>query len=67
MNKLIYNSATGEIIAEVLPSQDLDAFRSNWGTLPTALLDVEEGFQLTDYLKRYQYKVDLETLELIAI
>ena len=65
MNTIIYNSETGNIIALVYPSQDLDAVKSNWPNVPSETLQVPDDFKLLNQIKRVQYRVDTVTRELI--
>jgi hypothetical protein len=66
MNTIVYNKQTGDIIALVYPGQDLQSVKSNWANIELETIEIDPNIKLLNKIKRLQYRVDLNTKELIS-
>ena len=66
MNTIIYNKQTGDIIALIYPSQDLESVKANWPDFDLETIEIDPEIKLLNKIKRVQYRVDLNTKQLIA-
>jgi len=64
MNTILFDT-TGNIQAIVVPGQDLQAVKSNWPNIELGQVEVDESIELFGIQRRFNYRVDPVTKQLI--
>lgn len=65
MQKILFDQQTGDIMALIKHDQDINAVSANWPNLNLAQLDVSEDFNLWNSYRRVNYRVDIQTNQIV--